>query len=342
MAARRLFLRGVMVFCAVGTAACKFNLNNSAGNGFGSGDPEYDRPPEACAPAEVSWSAAVDLHGTTEDSVHELITCGGLQVRLAQQIMAMVVASNEELLRDEEQAFVAEYLENPFTQTEDGYWTMEIPDSPTSSFTLAFHEPGGGRLITEDVFDVESYLEGAHVQSTLSFEEMWQNPTKKNVFTYTWETEGPLAHLMNDGDPIPETFDLELSLIDLIQLGFSFGPREPADFGPFNSVLDVELDSVVEYDDERSGTTVTYTVRTLRESMHEVASSAALAFEVETITATDGKLDLEGDAGNLRFVSTGTLAGSIEYSVTGSEVDLVVTSDFGEGASYPEIAWSCP
>ena len=341
MIGRRHGLRAARVLGAVWLGGC-INFRTTAGSDDESGV-ETRRPPAACAPAEPAWSAALSLQETTEGSVHELITCGGLQISLSREIISMLIASNEELLRDEERSLVAEYLSNPFTHAEDGSWTMEIPDSPASSFTLRFYEPNGGRFIGDDVFDLSAYLEGVHVQSTLSFTEMLANPEKKNVFSYTWESEGPLAYLMSDGQPVPPAFDLELSLVDLIgDLGFPVGPRESADLGPFDSVLDVELDSLVDYDDDRGDSTVNYVVATRRDSVRHVAATASLDFDVDSIESTDGALDMAGDGANLRLVSTGTLAGTIVYSITGTDVALVVTSDFGEGVSYPDVAWSCP
>jgi hypothetical protein len=314
------------------------------------------RPNLECAPPDPEWSSVAALYDTTEDSVHELVTCGGLQIRMSQQLLMMVVSSNEELLQDEERMFVEDWVPNPFTQDAEGRWTMEIPDSPTSSFALSFYDPTTDEFIAEDVFDMNSYLAGVHVQSSMTFSEMIANPSRENVFAYTYDGPGPLGHLMNGGEPLPESFELALSLEDMLYALDPFGlfssdSASPADYGPFNSLLDVRIDSLVEYDDVRSGTsndgdvTVTYTVSTSRDSVREVAANEALAFEVERITSSHSSLVADGDAADLRLVSQGTLAGEIRYTIQGeldAEVHILVTSDFGEGASYPEPLWACP
>lgn len=345
---RKTALFYVAALTALG-CGCTLRLNDAP-------DVAGDRPHLRCAPEEPTWSDVAAVYDGTEGSVHELITCGGMQIRLTQQLLMMIVASNKELLKPGEEAFVGEFIANPFTRNADGTWGMEIPDSPTSSFTLSFYEPDRDALITDDVFDMNSYLAGVHVQSTLGFLEMLQNPTKKNVFTYTYDGPGPLGHLMNDGEPLPETFELSLSLDDMLGTldpfgGFASEPGPPANYGPFDSVMNVRVESLVSYDDEQyvggvtgDGTvSVQYEVRTRRDSVGHVAASAALDFDVERITGHYRDVTAEGDASDLRFVSTGVLAGQIHYRVQNEEnVHIQVTSDFGEGAAYPEADWSCP
>ena len=41
--------------------------------------------------------------------------------------------------------------------------------------------------------------------------------SEKHAFRFTWDAEGPLAHLMNDGEPLPDGFELQLSLLDYVR-----------------------------------------------------------------------------------------------------------------------------
>jgi hypothetical protein len=278
------------------------------------------------------------IYDDTEASVHELITCGGLQIRIASDIVIMLLASNEDLFKQEERALISGITSNPFSQANDGVWTMPITSSSDSSFDLSFYDPATGDRIAEDVFDLDSFLVGVHIQTDLGLAEMAQHPSDKHAFRFTWDADGPLAHLMNDGEPLPDGFELQLSLTDFLS-------ASPADFGPFASVFEIEADSVVHYVDSSGTTDVSYHVRTLRDSLASIAQSASLDFEVESIQSRDRELLLSGNSDDLRIVRIGELAGRIEYSLSGKvdsrSVAIDVESDFGSGEAYPTTKWSC-
>lgn len=320
----------------VGVASsCTLSPAGSSGPTGGDGSSDRSRPALRCAPEEPDWSEVELLYADTEQSVHELITCGGLQVRIASNIVLMLIASNEDLFKDEERAFVSSLVVNPFMQAQDGTWSMDIGGSTGSTFALSFFEPDGGALVTEDVFDLDSYLSGVHIQTEVGFDEMISNPTRKHDFVFRWEAEGPLARLMNGGEPLPDGFTLQLSLSD-------FQSATPDDFGPFSSVFELEVESVVHYYDERDDTIIEYDVAATRDALGAIARSQSLGFDVQRIAASADRLALEGDTQSLTFVRLGELAGRIDYELSGDSVHILVTSDFGQGAAYPEAEWSCP
>ena len=85
--------------------------------------------PASCRPSNSR--AIQTLYDLTEDSVHELITCGGIQFELALSMKLMIFSSNEQLVSasargDLHQAAraVGMSLENPFTQDSSGSWVM--------------------------------------------------------------------------------------------------------------------------------------------------------------------------------------------------------------------------
>ena len=45
-----------------------------------------------CTPSASVWSDVTELYLTTEQSIHELITCGRVQVQLARSMLAIVLA----------------------------------------------------------------------------------------------------------------------------------------------------------------------------------------------------------------------------------------------------------
>jgi hypothetical protein len=324
--------------CACQLPSTSSQSSNPAHGNSDADDTESTRPALSCAPQEPEWSDVVALHASTDESVHELITCGGLQVRIAGDIVMMLIASNEDLFKKDERALLTDLMLNPFSQTADGHWTMELEDAPGSSFTLAFYDPDSGERIEDNVFDLDSYLSGVHIQSDVGFTEIVANPDKKHAFVFRWDSVGPLGHLLNDGEPLPDGFTLQLSLSD-------FFSRHASDFGPFESVFQVELDSVVDYVDQRSDADVEYLVSTRRDAMKRIATSESLAFVVDHLSSQSASLTLDGDTGDLTFVHLGELAGRIDYTfggkLAGKSVKLRVRSDFGEGAAYPESEWSC-
>jgi hypothetical protein len=331
-----------LVLCALcGSVACSFPKDDGDGNRAGPVSVEPGaRPALTCAPRGHAWDEVQRLYDTTEQSVHELVTCGGLQVRMASNIVTMLIASNEDLFKDEERGYIEQFTLNPFTHTEDGTWSMAISESPGSTFTLSFYDPRSGEQIVEDVFDLDSYLEGVHIQTEIGFDEMLAHAAEKHSFVFTWEAEGPLAHLVNGGQPLPDSFELQLSINDFLA-------SQPSDFGPMASVFELEVDSVVTFLDERSADSVVeYRVNALRDRLDSIAVGQTLDFDVERLEGRSQQLKLAGNAEDLRFVGVGTLAGRIDYELTGNvddrKVELRVTSDFGGGAPYPTARWSCP
>lgn len=327
--------------CALGGCALPSTSSNGSSSpthGNPSATTESTRPALSCAPEGSDWEDVYSLYASTDESVHELITCGGLQVRIAADIVMMLIASNEDLFKKSERAFLDDLMLNPFTQTDDGHWTMELADTPGSSFTLAFYDPDSGERIEDDVFDLDSYLTGVHIQSDVGFDQMVQSPDQKHPFVFRWDSVGPLGHLLNDGKPLPDGFTLQLSFSDFVS-------GTASNFGPFASVFRVEMDSVVDYLDQRSDADVMYVVKTERDDMKNIAQSESLAFDVEHLSSQAASLKLEGDTSNLTFVHLGELAGRIDYTVSGKvggkAVKMKVRSEFGEGAAYPETEWSC-
>lgn len=303
-----------------------------------------------CHSDRRSFEAAAHVYSEARHSVHELITCGGMQVDLAFKLRLLLIASNSEHFDEDTYEDLQELAETlgvsldiAFEQELDGSWQMDIPSSGSSAFALRFHEGDDDDTLLENPFEISSYLVGVHAESELTFEEMAEDPQLQNTFTYYFEELGPLGHLLNDGHPLESPFEIRLSLVELLFGGSSLWSDSPSstDYGPFNSVLELEMSSQVVMDDPRVDVTVSYDVLTERDTVRDIAASSRLDFDVQALQATDGEYRVQGDASELRYVQGG-LAGRIEYAVEGPDVELHVTSDFGEGAAYPEPRWRCP
>ena len=311
-------------------------------------------PPEApgqpaCMPDAEEWRAVRRLHNVAEASVHELVTCGGAQLSTISSMILLVLLSNPEFFDPstlEEVRGLAGLAglvtDVPFEHAEDGQWTMPINER--STFSVRFLAPEAAEdapALTENVFDLESYLEGAHIRSTLSWAEMKADLDAQNIYTLTWERPGPLAALLfPEGVPASGQVEIRLSIMEFLTL-FGFSDAHP-DFGPFAHLTRLGMDSSVHLVDEREGITVDYTFAGERGTLGDLGGAGRLGFELEGLTATDGGLTLVGEAGDLAYLRRGTLAGELVYHLEGGSTDLRVVDDFGAGASYPNVTFECP
>ncbi len=302
-----------------------------------------------CTPSASVWSDVTELYLTTEQSIHELITCGRVQVQLARSMLAIVLASNEELFRGDTFARVSRYarffgldLESPFLPGEDGRWEMPIAGAdPSSRFWVQFFRPGESEPILEDPFRLESYLRDVHVETTMTLDEMLEDLERRNELIFTYREAGPLVDLLNDGEAFGRIFTVEVSLYDILSLIDPSFASEGADFGPLLSLVEAEMISCVELRDTKGSTVVEYQADGSRGTISEIAGAGEIGFDIDTIVATDGRYTMLGDATDLRYLGSKNLAGEIVYDVSGDDLRLGVTSDFGSGQAWPVTFWDC-
>jgi hypothetical protein len=339
------------VACALGAIAlggCTFRLDDGGSIPDGidrevqQGIRSATALPTSCRPTAAA--ELDDLYDLTEASVHELITCGGIQMQVAMSMKLMILTSNEELISASARAdlrtmasAVGLTVDNPFQQAEDGAWTMDTGRAG-STFSLAFTDPDSGARVFANPFALESYLLGVTATSSRTWSEMKADPTARTRFTYDWTETGPLAHLLADGGPIPNPIVLELSLVELGGgvLGFS-----EVDYGPFASTQNLLVESSIHMVDERGGASIAYDVRGRQSTVRQLVESRSLGFDIDSLVSTTGKLALHGDTHGLAYVGRGTLAGEIHYRATGTETSVRVISDFGGGMAYPTPRWEC-
>jgi hypothetical protein len=307
------------------------------------GPPTVKELPTQCRPTSTFEVQA--LYDATEESVHELVTCGGIQMKVALSMKLMIFSSNESLvsasarqdIRDVVEA-VGLTVDNPFTLQADGSWQMDAGGTAGSTFALRFYDPESGDPIAVDPFMLDSYLTGVTVTSSQTWEQMKANPTSKTTFTYEWTDRGPLAHLLANGGTIPNPFTLRMSLLDLG--GAALGVSEP-DYGPFASVEGALVESTIHMVDVRGGVDVTYDVTGVKDTVQNLIENSSFSFDIRSLASTDGTFQLSGDTRGLAFLGRGSLAGEINYSVSGGGLSLRVTSDFGAGEAYPTPRWEC-
>lgn len=304
---------------------------------------------DECAPSGAAWDDVRRLYLTAEQSIHELITCGRVQVRLASSMLAIVLASNQALFRGDTFERVSEFaalvgvdLETPFARAEEGRWQMPIAGADaTSRFWVQFFRPGSSEPILEDPFRLESYLVGVEVETSLTLDEMLRDFERRNTFYFTYREPGPLVDLLNGGEPLGLDFTVEVSIADIASLVLPWVSTEGADFGPLLSLVEAEMISCVELSDTSGNTVVEYRADGRRDTIASIAGVGEIGFDIDAVVATDGRYTLLGDAADLRFLGVKNLAGEIVYEVSGDDVWLEVTSDFGAGQEWPITFWDC-
>ena len=267
-------------------------------------------------------------------------------MRLALSMKLMIFTSNEQLVSASARADIEHLvsstgmsLENPFTQDASGSWVMNTSGSAGSNFSLDFVDPTTSAAVTPNPFELDSYLVGVTATSSQTWDQMKANPTSRTTFTYDWTEPGPLSHLLADGGQIPNPIVLEMSLVDL---GSAALGLTAADYGPFESVQNMQMESKVHMLDDRAVAQITYDVTGRLDSVKNVVEAGSLRFDVDSLSATDGTYQLRANTSGLAYLGRGELAGELSYSVTGNGVSVTVTSDFGAGAAYPVPRWECP
>ena len=314
------------------------------------------RPPgsiKECAPDKNEWTQITSLYEATEWSIHELITCGRVQVNLSKSLLAIVLASNRDLFRGDAFETLSDYarfvgldLTAPFSRAEEGRWSMPIEGaSPGSRFWVQFFRPDSDEPILEDPFDLESYLVNARIETLFTLDEMLADLSLRNDFIFFFDEEGPLSSLFNDGEPLPNPFIVTASIADIANLVLpGFRDDEEDDdgpfFGPLTSVTDAEMISCVEFFDDRGSAHIEYRADGRRDTVGRIAGSGQVGFDLDSIMATDDKFQLIGEASTLEYLGVKSLAGEIRYEVVGVD-GLVIESDFRSGNPWPITNFMC-
>lgn len=312
----------------------------------------WRRGVSACDPGDLAWSRALELYRATDDSVHELVACGGAQVGMATTFLARVLLSNPEAIDfDPETRESLESLLGVFgggaamIRDGDGSFVMgNAGGSRSVLFKVWFHD--GQRYLGDDPLDIASYLRGARITASLTHEEMMADLKRRNHYLITWDEPGPLAYLLDLPEPHPPFLVLELSIWDIasVVLGFDSGEEPPPSFGPFESLGDVRLDSHVELSETPSDAlSIAYEFDGGTATVAEIAGSRRMRFDLVELSARSGDLALTSDVADLGYAhGVRGLTGKIAYSITGADLGFDVSADFGAGALYPESVWSCP
>ncbi len=243
-----------------------------------------------------------------EESVHEMITCGSLTFQL---LFALLDTAQDLFSNPGSAPDALDFSGGVYTATGTGV-VMNI------MFLYGSGTPGGseGDLITADLFDPESYLEGAEVTED------------GDTVTVSFDEPGPLAALLGRGDDpdSPQTFTDD----DVETIAENLGS--------------LQIDSVIYVDHEQDFSTIIYQIESPEETVADMLLSSEM--DMKMISATGVRPDLTQeleptvwsiDYGELH----GTLDGVIEADVTGGPFDFHLEFEYLPTVVEPFVTITC-
>ncbi len=284
-------------------------------NGFGSGSDSDSEVLRECSGGASSGEVTDATRITDEyaESLHEMVACGGLNVRLCTGVVSGIINA---------------IIESQTDATPDG-WAFEAGGTyrtegegvvMTTQFFVAadFEFASSGDLITENVFDTRNYLVDAVVNIDLA--------TGRTTLGYS-ET-GPLVELLGFGAE-PDN-PISLSLGDLNTIEARMGA--------------LEFESDVQVDDVREFGTIQYHTETPRLAASALLSGVGMTYDLIEVDGSRADLsqNLIVDEWTIEFVDEGggALNGSSKYRVEGGSFDYFGVAEF-DNSTFADTTLSC-
>lgn len=239
--------------------------------------------------------AHVDIVVDYDQSIHEMVACGGLNVTLVSSVTVGIV---DAIIDNRPDATPPDWE----FQGDGVYYTNGGDAEMTTRFyaNADFSFAAAGDALTENLFRVDSYLVGARVEANIDI----NNPLASSV-ELTFDAVGPYVELLGYGENPTSPIALDTSAWDRIQ----------------ESLGKLEFDSEVSVDDTQSVSTVRYDVSTNRMPASALLSGGGMGYELEMASATREDLgqSLIVEDWGIEFSDgdAGALTGAIEFRVEG-------------------------
>lgn len=303
--------------CSFVRAAIALSCLTSTGCVFGGGGGDVTdiegREDLECAGDLTQQEIDVNLQISADyaQSLHEMVACGGLAVRLCQGVSQGII---DALLTNSTDA-----TPDGWTYVGDGvYRTSSSGVEMTTRFyaTEDFAFAATGEVVPHDVFQLGSYLVDPVVAVDLS--------TGKTELRF--DGTGPLVELLGLGAE-PES---------PVQLSFQQTQA-------LNRKLEaLEFDSVVVVDDPQGDSTIQYHTQSPRMPAKDLLLGVAMDFDLVEASGLrdDTEQDLVVDEWTIQFVEGNLLEGSSVYHVVGGTFDFHGEARF-ERSSYAATTVSC-
>ncbi len=310
------------------------------------------QPPAGCAPADGEvWADAVALHTVARVAQRDMAAYAHAATELGRGLIAGLILEHVSLLHADDDAFASLVdfgrfagmtARFDFTAGSGGAWRLRrnLSAAAVPAMTVLFRSGPAGQPLQADPFTLDSYLRGVQVTASKPLDDMLQNWSLRSTFTFRWKSEGPLAGLLGDGQPLPSTFSVTLSLSDLVA-DTTYGTAADQRLGPFASLTRVELSARAAMDEIRNGVHVAYDLEMAHATVGALASGQPVSLDLSGATAEYRGLTMTTTSEDLTYLGQFALAGSLEHAVRGEAFEVQAVSTYGVGAMEARDYWSC-
>ncbi len=279
----------------LGSFALSGCLLSPSGDSSSAGDENLLRDCRGDANAQAHVDIAVDY----DQSIHEMVACGGLNVTLVSSVTVGIV---DAIIDNRSDATPTDWE----FQGDGVYYTNGGGAEMTTRFyaNADFSFAAAGDTLTENLFLVDSYLVGARVVANIDISDPFSSSVE-----LTFDDVGPYVELLGYGENPTSPIALDTSAWDRVKA----------------SLGSLDFDSDISVDDTQSVSTVRYDVKTGRMPASSLLSGAGMGYELQMASATREDLgqSLIVEDWGIEFVdgSPGALTGTIQFRVEGDAFD---------------------
>jgi len=306
----RPFIAAAALSC-LGLSGC---IISSSGTDEGGSDADLLREcrGEASAPEHVRIVEDYD------QSIHEMVACGGLNVTL----MASVTSGIIDAIIDNRPDATPPQWE---FRAEGVYYTNNADAEMTTTFYANedFSFAAQGEVLRENLFLVDTYLVGARVEADFDI-----NDPLATTVRLTFDAPGPYVELLGYGDAPQSPIELDTSAWDRVQ----------------DALGALVFDSQVSVDDQQSVSTVRYDVHTTQMPASALLSGTGMGYELDMADASREDLgqSLVVENWGIEFVDAnpGALTGAIDFRVEGGEFEYYGSLVYAD-STYGEPEYRC-
>lgn len=242
------------------------------------------------AQVDEQLQIAVALH----DSIHELVACGGMTITIAATLIGGI--ANAII------AGTTSFAPEGMRYEGEGRYVAPTGLGGEGTLTVRFWEQGaeGAVLIEDDLFDLDSYLEGARISSGVDANGVWLG--------ISFDRPGPWVELLGWGEN--PSSPVRLSGNDLLALS-----------PDLNGIL---VSSDVLVDDREGSSVVSYSVQSEPQPLDEVVYVGNIDYELLGISAKNSHTEQGADAEAIDWdiaFGQAALTGSAAFRIEGGPFD---------------------
>ncbi len=267
----------------------------------------------------IDVGEAVQIVEDFDQSIHEMVACGGLTATLCGSIVSGIVQA---IIDGASDATPPEW-----TYEGDGSYTSDAAGAGmVTRFYLGddYSFGNAGDALTENLFEVATYLRGASVELVVDTD----NPLNSSAELH-FEGTGPYVELLGLGPDPQSPIAVDTGTWDFIetQLGT------------------LEFESEIEVSDPQDQTTVRYQVHTPRMSAAALLGAVPMGYELDLADASRADLgqDLIVETWGIDFVNgnVGALEGVIDFRIAGGPLEYLGALVY-ENSTYGSAELECP